>query len=212
MPPKKGAPNRRGAARREQILDAAVELFAQRGYRGTGLLELAERVGMTHAGILHHFGTKEDLLRAVMARRDEILERQASEFEGRGITGLRDIREPLEPEILTRLATVLRTENLDPGEPLHDYFVEGNSRVRELIAGEIRRGQQTGEVRTDVDPEVKAVEILAFNIGIETQWLLEPDTIDRATVFRSFLRSLLRDLAPPDDVDRKRRAGHLPRG
>jgi AcrR family transcriptional regulator len=195
MPPRKGAPNRRGAARREQILDAAVELFAQRGYRGTGLLELADRVGMTHAGILHHFGTKEDLLRAVMARRDEILDRQASDFEGRGIAGLRDIRDPFEPEILTRLATVLRTENLDPDEPLHDYFVNGHQRVRELIAGEIRRGQQAGELRADVDPEVKAIEILAFSIGIETQWLLEPETIDRTKVFRSFLKSLLRDLA-----------------
>jgi AcrR family transcriptional regulator len=205
MPPRKGAPNKRGAARREQILDAAVELFAQRGYRGTGLLELADRVGMTHAGILHHFGTKEELLRAVMARRDEILDRQASEFEGRGIVGLRDIRDPFEPEVLTRLATVLRTENLDAGEPLHDYFVGGNERVRALIAGEIRRGQASGEVRTDIDPDVKAVEILAFSIGIETQWLLEPDTIDRATVFRSFLRSLLRDLATPEAAKKRQR-------
>jgi AcrR family transcriptional regulator len=197
MPPRKGAPNRRGAARREQILDAAVELFALRGYRSSGLLELADRVGMTHAGILHHFGTKEDLLRAVMARRDEILDRQADEFEGKGIVGLRTIRDPFEPEILTRLATVLRTENLDPGEPLHDYFVKGNERVRALIAGEIQRGQQAGEVRDDVDPDVKAIEILAFSIGIETQWLLEPDTIDRTIAFRSFLRSLLRDLAAP---------------
>ena len=204
MPPRKGAPNRRGAARREQILDAAVELFAQRGYRGTGLLELADRVGMTHAGILHHFGTKEDLLRAVMARRDEMINRQAEEFQGHGIAGLRDIRDPFEPEILTRLATVLRTENLDPGEPLHDYFVEGNERVRALIAGEIRRGQQAGEVRADVDPEVKAVEILAFSIGIETQWLLEPDTIDRTNVFRSFLRSLLRDMATPEAAKKRR--------
>ena len=196
MPPRKGAPNRRGAARREQILDAAVELFAQRGYRGSGLLELAERVGMTHAGILHHFGTKEDLLRAVMARRDEILERQAGEFEGKGIAGLRDIRDPFEPPVLTRLATVLRTENLDPGEPLHDYFVAGDQRVRALVADEIRRGQMDGEIRGDVDPDIKAVEILAFSLGIETQWLLDPDAIDRARVFRSFLRSLLSDLAP----------------
>ena len=109
------------------------------------------------------------------------------------------------PLLPTRLATVLRTENLDPGEPLHDYFVEGNERVRTLIAGEIRRGQEAGEVRTDVDPDVKAIEILAFSIGIETQWLLQPDKIDRTTVFRSFLRSLLRDLATPDAAKKRRK-------
>jgi hypothetical protein len=96
------------------------------------------------------------------------------------------------------LATVLRTENLDPGEPLHEYFVDSNRQVRALIAAEIRRGQDGGELRSEVDPDVKAVEILAFSIGIETQWLLEPDRIDRAEVFRSFLRSLLADLRRPD--------------
>lgn len=42
----------RGDARRQQILDAAVELFSAKGYRSTGLAELADTVGMTHPGLL----------------------------------------------------------------------------------------------------------------------------------------------------------------
>ncbi|MBL7498387.1 TetR/AcrR family transcriptional regulator [Frankia sp. CNm7] len=198
MPPRKGAVNRRGAARREQILDAAVDLFARRGYRGTGLLELAERVGLTHAGILHHFGTKQDLLRAVMARRDAELVKAAHEFRGKGIFGLRDVREIPESETLTRLGLVMRAESLDPDAPLHDYFDERDRATRDLIAGELRRGQDAGEIRADIDPDVKATEILAFNIGLETQWLLNPAQIDRPTVFRSYLRALLDDLTRPD--------------
>ncbi len=198
MPPRKGVPNRRGIARREQILDAAVELFARHGYRGTGLLALGDRVGMSHVGILRHFGTKEELLRAVMARRDRILEGLTSEYRGTGIAGLTSIRAPFEPEILTRLATVLRAENLNPGDPLHDYFQEGSQRTRDFIAAEIRAGQDRGEIRTDIDPELKAVEIVAFAIGVETQWLLDPAQIDRHRVHQSFVRELVDDLARPD--------------
>jgi AcrR family transcriptional regulator len=198
MPPKKGVPNRRGAASREHILDAAVELFAQRGYRGTGLITLGERVGMSHVGILRHFGTKENLLRAVMARRDRILEERASQVEGTGITGLTSVPVPSEPEILTRLATVLRAENLNPGDPLYDYFEEHTQRIRGVIAAEIRAGQDTGEIRSDIDPDLKAMEIVAFGIGIETQWLSNPAQIDRQEIHQSFSRALIDDLTRPD--------------
>lgn len=198
MPPKKGVPNRRGVASREQILDAAVELFARRGYRGTGLLALGERVGMSHVGILRHFGTKENLLRAVMARRDQLLEGLAREVAGTGITGLTTIPVPSEPEVLTRLATVLRAENLNPGDPLHDYFNEAGHRIRAVIAAELRAGQDTGEIRGDIDPDLKAIEIVAFGIGIETQWLADPSLIDRQKVHQSFVRALIDDLTRPD--------------
>ena len=60
----------RGELRRQQILDAAVELFSAKGYRGTGLAALAERVGVTATGILYYFGTKERMLQEVVAERD----------------------------------------------------------------------------------------------------------------------------------------------
>jgi AcrR family transcriptional regulator len=207
MPPRKGTPNRRGVARREQILDKAVELFAERGYRGSGLLELADRIGISHVSILHHFGTKEGLLRAVMARRDQILERLVSEVQGTGIKGLTSIRPPFEPEVLTRLETVLRVENLSSSDPLHDYFTEKTQRTRDVIAAEIRTGQQLGEIRSDIDPDVKAVEIVAFAMGIETQWLLTPDIIDRNQVHQSFARSLIDDLTRPDAPRRITKTG-----
>ena len=61
---------RRGDARRQQILDAAVALFAAQGYRGTGVAALADRVGMTATGLLYYFGSKERLLAEVVAERD----------------------------------------------------------------------------------------------------------------------------------------------
>src|SRR5690554_5274750 len=56
--------------RRKRILEAASEVFGEKGYVKGSLADIAERVGMTHAGVLHHFGSKDQLLLAVLAHRD----------------------------------------------------------------------------------------------------------------------------------------------
>ena len=56
--------------RREAVLRAAMTVFGQRGYNKGGLVEVAEQAGMTHAGVLHHFGSKEALLIAMLQYRD----------------------------------------------------------------------------------------------------------------------------------------------
>ncbi|HAZ32914.1 MAG TPA: hypothetical protein DCY63_03645 [Acidimicrobiaceae bacterium] len=52
----------RGVECRARILDAALEFFAEQGFILTSLPMIAERVGITHAGTLHHFGSKEGVL------------------------------------------------------------------------------------------------------------------------------------------------------
>ena len=60
-----------GRASRRAILTAALEVFAERGQRGTSLMEIANRVGMTQPGLLHHFGTKEQLLLEVVQAQEQ---------------------------------------------------------------------------------------------------------------------------------------------
>lgn len=55
-------------ASRERILQAAAELFSQRGYAGVGVDELAARSGIAKTAIYHHFGNKDGLLAAVLER------------------------------------------------------------------------------------------------------------------------------------------------
>ena len=57
-----------GSARREEILDSASALFAERGYHGASLRDISRRVGISHPGMLHHFSSKEALLGAVIDR------------------------------------------------------------------------------------------------------------------------------------------------
>ena len=56
--------------RREQILDEAIRIIGQRGYYGFTVQELAQRCGLTNGGLLYHFGSKEQLLIAVLEERN----------------------------------------------------------------------------------------------------------------------------------------------
>ncbi len=63
----------------------------------------------------------------------------------------------------------------------------------ETVAEGIRRGQRAGRYRADVDPMVKATEIVAFLYGMETSWLLDP-SVPLTEVFREYRGSLARQL------------------
>lgn len=95
--------------RREQILDAALELFAERGYHGASTDEIARRAGISQPYVFRLFGTKKDLFIAVETRcfrqTLEIFQRAA---EGkRGEEALRAIGEAYE-QLLASDRTYLR--------------------------------------------------------------------------------------------------------
>lgn len=186
-------------ARRQAILDAAVLVFAEQGFRGGGLKTLAREVGMTHTNVLHHFGSKKDLLDAVVARRDA---EEAMIIDGQvpltGIAAMRAlvrlgqqlVANPLYP----RLFTVLIGENLNPDDQLHSYFVNRNQRIRATIGRAVREGQQQGEIRADVDADRVAAEVLSFIVGTQVQWLLDPDAIDVNGAYERYFGRLVEDL------------------
>jgi AcrR family transcriptional regulator len=66
MPRAPRAPNAK--PRRDEILDSATRLFAERGYEGTSMADLAEQVGMRKASLFYHFASKDVLYAAVLDR------------------------------------------------------------------------------------------------------------------------------------------------
>jgi AcrR family transcriptional regulator len=189
----------RGIERREAIVDAAVRLFARHGFRGTGILGLAKEVGISHVGILHHFGTKEGLLMAVVERRDR---QQASRIEHlrelRGLEALRALKslgeEDLVDELHTRLFVVLVSENLHPEDPLNAYFRARARDIRRFVADNVRAGQADGEIRPDADADAVAAEVVGFIAGISVQSVLHPAAVDVAAGYRRYLERVIDDL------------------
>ncbi|WP_304455464.1 TetR/AcrR family transcriptional regulator [Nocardiopsis sp. YSL2] len=181
------------AARREQILEAAVTVFARSGYTAGSVNEIARVVGMTQTGILHHFpGGKVALLSAVMERRDEIAQGILAGREGRRfLYGLLEIsRQQAAQRGIVQLYRILSAEATDPEHPAHRYF---RDRFR-LISGKLTETLTTlrdeGELRDGVDPEQAALGCIAMVEGLELLWINGFD-IDVAEGVRRHLNMLL---------------------
>jgi AcrR family transcriptional regulator len=188
----------KGEDRKQRILQVAERLLARYGWRNTSLAQIAKEAGVSAAGLLHHFDSKEQLLNAVLDARDADDDTHADRT-GDLVTEICRVAERFDraPELVGTFS-VLLVENIAPDAPLHDRLLhrqrEGVAIVAELIAS----GQRGGRYRTDFDPAVKAVEILAFVNGMETAWLLDP-SIPLTRVFREYGESLARDFAPSND-------------
>ena len=200
--------NRRGAVRREALIDAAIELWATTGWRGTGITVVAERAGITPSGLLHHFGTKEAFLLEVIARLDHHeIERYKERGPAPGLDLFRRLPDMVRnyrdsPE-LWKLHHTLQAENLDPDSPAFDYYVARHAYLRHEWVEAIRVGQDSGEIRPDADPDLVAVQVLAFLQGMVLHTIHGPDDVDLLEACLDYANRMIRDLATdPHHADR----------
>ncbi len=186
----------KGEDRKQRILAVAQRLLTRNGWRSTTLAQIAGEAGVSPAGLLHHFESKEQLLHAVLDIRDADDDSHADRA-GDLISEVAAVADRYyrSPELIGTYS-VLLAENVDPDAPLHDRLTARYQAANDIIAALIRRGQDTGEFRLDIDVTVKATQILAFITGMETTWLINP-SIPLTEVFKEYSESLARDLAPP---------------
>lgn len=186
----------KGEDRKQRILKVAQRLLTRNGWRNTTLAQIAGEAGVSPAGLLHHFESKDQLLHAVVDVRDADDDAHADRA-GDLIAEIAAVADRFyrSPELVGTY-TVLLAENMDPDAPLHDRLVRRYQDAVEIVTALIRRGQETGQFRMDMDVAVKAVQILAFITGMETTWLLDP-SIPLTEVFKEYAESLARDMTPP---------------
>jgi AcrR family transcriptional regulator len=185
----------KGEDRKQRILEVAQRLLSRNGWRSTTLAQIAREAGVTPAGLLHHFESKEQLLHAVLDARD--LDDDTHSDRGGDLLGeIAQVADRFnrQPELVGTF-TVLLVENIAPDAPLHDRLVNRQRDATEIVAAGIRRGQAAGRYRADIDPAIKAVEILAFIHGMEMTWLLDP-SIPLTEVFKEYAEALARDFSP----------------
>ncbi|MBV9351061.1 MAG: TetR/AcrR family transcriptional regulator [Mycobacterium sp.] len=189
----------KGEDRKQRILEVAQRLLTRNGWRNTTLAHIAGEAGVSPAGLLHHFESKEQLLHAVLDARDADDDAHANRA-GDLISEIAAVADRFHrsPELVGTY-TVLLAESLDPDAPLHDRLLTRYQDAVDIITGLIRRGQEAGRYRMDIDITVKAVQILAFITGMETTWLLNP-SIRLSEVFKEYAESLARDMAPPNSA------------
>ncbi|MCV7413986.1 TetR/AcrR family transcriptional regulator [Mycolicibacterium litorale] len=185
----------KGEDRRQRILAVAERLLARNGWRNTSLAQIAKEAGVTPAGLLHHFESKEQLLHAVLDARDMDDDSHA-DLTGDLFLQIARVAQRFEraPE-LAGTFTVLLVENIAPDAPLHDRLLDRQRAAASIVTSIIRRGQAAGQYRQDLNAATKALEIVAFVNGMETSWLLDP-SIPLAEVFKDYAEMLARDFSP----------------
>jgi AcrR family transcriptional regulator len=176
--------------RRQQIVDEAIRVIGQHGFNGFTIQRLAAQCGLSNAGLLHYFGSKDALLIALL---DEI-ERQETEIlaplvatarmVGDGsatalaarMQALRTIvaRFAERPEV-GRFTTTLQSEALDATHPAHIWF-----RERQQAALKLFEDMVEGFVP---QPHATAQLLFALMNGLELIWLRADKNFDLLTAW-----------------------------
>ncbi|MGH8794882.1 MAG: TetR/AcrR family transcriptional regulator [Stackebrandtia sp.] len=184
-PERPDSPRRqRSAKRRNEILRAATDIFGARGYRNGSLGEIADKVGITHAGILHHFGSKNQLLLEVLDYRDRVDD--VEDLEGRhppeGMPLFRHLvetarRNTARPGIVQTYA-VLSADSVTDNHPAQDYFRDRFTGLRAMIAASLKQVCDPDDMPPDSDVDTAASAIIAVMDGLQVQWLLDDVNVD----------------------------------
>lgn len=166
----------RKADRRAAVIEEAIRIIGERGYQSFSINELAKRCGLTTAGLLHHFASKEGLLIALLEERDR---RDKDAISGRlGMT--RDqqlshgqvlqvlhaiVRQDANQPHLVRLYVILRAEALVQDHPAREFFLDRERATFALFAAIV------GPHVTDATATARQIQ--AVMLGMEVQWLRE---------------------------------------
>jgi AcrR family transcriptional regulator len=182
------------AARRESILDAALEIFGKSGYNGSSVKQVALAVDMTEAGVLHHFGTKSNLLIEVLRVRDDA----ASAFIPISISNPLDfvsgwinlmnfnVGQPGIVDLFTKLAA----ESTDVDHPAHQYFKDRYEFVSKLCEEYFERLTADGFIESAADSRTLSIALVALADGLQLQWLHNRN-VDICAEMASFFQSIL---------------------
>lgn len=172
--------------RLQEIVLAAVDIINERGYNGMSLQAVANKVGITQAGVLHYVGNKEGLLFEVIEHyydRSSTAADYLSLFEPDGALAgqLPKIPEYCrlivaenahQPEMVMLFQT-LNTESISKTHPAHAYFTARTQRITERDGASVPWSVPEG-----IDAQLALSVAMAAMYGLEGRWLARSDEID----------------------------------
>lgn len=167
------------ADRRKQILHAAVEVFAERGFHRTRVSDIAKRAGVAYGLIYHYFDSKDDVLSSVFEDNWAIFVKVLHEFEHNPELGAIAKLEAIAALLIDALRIAPRIIQVIIQEiSRSDRFVQAKKvaafqEAFGIVRAIIIEGQGTGELKGDVDPQVAAYLFFGALETICTGFLLK---------------------------------------
>jgi TetR/AcrR family transcriptional regulator, fatty acid metabolism regulator protein len=191
-----------GEEKRRLLLDAAVRVFARKGYHASRVGDIAEEAGVAYGLLYHYFGSKEDVLRTVFRETWRALIATIKSVEQAGDPPAEQLRKVAEillrswrrdPDLVRVLVLEVTRSQLLPGEM--DEIVASFAAIQEIV----ERGQADGSIRPDVDARLASYVFYGAVEEFLTGWVLGrlPDSEDDvASAERTLVEIVTGGLAP----------------
>lgn len=163
--------------RKETIIDAAWELFYEKGYKNTTVNDIIERSGTSKGGFYYYFKAKDDLLNSLYA----VFDREYEKFYNRmdksqnSLLQLQQINQYvsyfIEANVMPELLAELYISQLT--KKTQENFLSPNRYYIKLLSKIISEGQEKGEIRDDISVEELTHHVLLLERGILTDWCVK---------------------------------------
>lgn len=183
-------PYSKGKARRKQILEAALTIIAVDGFDQTSLSKISKAVGITDVGVLHYFGSMDDLMVEVLRQRDandmatmtsslSNLAVQIKQLAGNPEKSLKQMlsitaRNAKTPG-LVELYAYMSVKASNPKSPAYKYFKHRGGIERTMVGHAVRKLIKNDHLDIGMEPEEMARIIQALLDGLQIQWLIDRD-------------------------------------
>jgi AcrR family transcriptional regulator len=169
----------RTAESTRRLLDAAIELIAEKGFERTTAMEIGQRAGYSRSMVRARYGSKEALLESVLRDDYEPL-MLVPEVNGQNgldravaVLSRAFVAAEEQPALLRAFFTVC-FETVGPVGHLRPWLIDWLNRVEAEVGAALRKGMKDGSVGPHVDPDVEARRVISFGLGIGFRWVLEP--------------------------------------
>lgn len=166
---------------RKAVLDAAMKVFAKKGYARTSLAEVAKEAGLTRGAVYWHFVNKHQLLSAVIGECNSEMEIRINKILESGAPPLERIR-ALIADFISIIATedqyrvieeimVFKNSTSRELQELYIVHMDNIKKYRQLMISLVSEGIEAGEFDPRFSPETVVVAMTSYISGIKTAWL-----------------------------------------
>jgi AcrR family transcriptional regulator len=174
---------------RNRIYAAAIELMDRRGFERITIAEISRKAGVSVGAFYHYFDSKDDILAEIFRRADEYFATQvAARLKERGAA--KQIVEYFDHYARFNVITGVETTR-ELFSPKIKFFIQKGRPMLALLEELIRRGQQAGEIRADMEPHEIARFLFVMARGIVFDWSLHGGKYDLRKTMHRYMRDLI---------------------
>jgi len=177
-----------------RIYAAAIELMDRKGFERLTIAEISKKAGVSVGAFYHYFRSKDDILAEIFRRADEYFLTH--------VVG--DLDQHTIPEQIVRYFDHYAKFNVASGveltqqlfNPKVKHFVQKGRPMQTILQDLIRRGQERGEIRTDMRPEELARFLFVLARGVVFDWSLFDGAYDLEATMHSYMMEVVSILRP----------------